>query len=302
MLFLRNTDDDEEPSPPDITPPPPAPTETPDPEWPAAASADADDAPPLFYAGPPVPPIPPTSSAWTQTEQWPTAPPPRVRKKRRRPFLTPVTISLLLIGGGACALLDAAGTVHFTLGGVLASGLILVGLALLLSTWFGRAHGLIPIGLILLLVTIPAVVIDVPLTGGIGDHVYRPTTRAEMQTHYELGIGQLSIDLRNAPLTNRISNVSGQLGIGALTVDVPANVQVDVHAHVGAGHIELFDNQDGGWPEDMSAVAGANQRGVLHLDLKVGAGAIFVRRWSATGVFLPNGFVRPSVPLQPATP
>jgi hypothetical protein len=307
VLFLRNNDDDDEPAIPDITPPPADPT---DPEPPPAASesfaehdtdtrTDTGAFPPPVFPGPPVPPIPPTSSAWTQTEQWPTAPPPRVRKPRPRSFLTPVTISLLLIGAGACALLDAAGAVNFTLGGVLASGLILVGLAMVVSTWFGRAHGLIPIGLILLLVTIPAVVIDVPLSGGVGDHVYRPTTRAEMQTHYKLGIGQLSVDLRDAPLANRISNVTAQLGIGELSVDVPTNVRVDVQSHVGAGHIELFGNQDGGAPDDAHAIAGSGQRGVLHLDLKVGAGAIIVRRWTPSGVFIPTP---PVVPQAPATP
>ncbi len=42
----------------------------------------------------------------------------------RRPFLTPLTVSLLLIGGGIAALLDSAGWVHLTAAGVLASGLI----------------------------------------------------------------------------------------------------------------------------------------------------------------------------------
>ena len=286
ILIVRHPDDDDTPSPVVAdTVGSPGGTAT---EPPAPTTPELDDTPPPPPPGPPLPPIPPTSSAWTQAQPWPTARPPRPRRPRRRPFLTPITISLLLIGGGAAALLDSADVVHLTVAGVLASGLIVVGLAMVISTWFGRAHGLIPIGVLLLLVTIPAVSIDVPISGGIGDRVYRPTTRSEIQRHYKSGIGQLAIDLRNVPLTNRVTSISAQLGIGELTVDVPSNVRIDVRTHVGAGHIELFGANEGGWPDNPRAVAGINQRGFLHLDLRVGAGAILVRRWDAQGTFLTN--------------
>jgi hypothetical protein len=192
----------------------------------------------------------------------------------------------LLLGGGVAALLDSAGWVHLTVAGVLASGLILVGGALILSAWRGRAHGLIPIGLLLLLVTIPAVTIDVPISGGIGERIYQPTTRTELQRTYELGIGHLKLDLRDAPLTDRTTQIDGRLGIGNLEVDVPANVRVDVRSHNGAGSAELFGKIDGGWPHDMHTVAGVAQPGVLYLDLRVGAGAIHVERWTTDGLLV----------------
>jgi phage shock protein PspC (stress-responsive transcriptional regulator)/predicted membrane protein len=291
VLFLRNTDDNDniEPQP---TPPP---TSTDPPETPEAADPTTTEQAPPPPPSPtsswaPTPPLPPTSSAWTQTHPWPVGPPPRPRRPRRRSFLTPVTISILLIGAGGAALLDSAGAVHLTVAGVLATGLLMVGIAMIVSTWYGRAHGLIPIGVLLLLATIPAVSIDVPISGGIGDHDYHPVTRTQIDSHYKLGIGQLAIDLRDAPVTNRATSISAQLGIGELSVDVPANVRVDVRSHVGAGHVELFGRGEGGWSDNPRAVAGANQRGVVHLDLRVGAGAIIVRRWSPNGSFLPNPF------------
>ena len=148
---------------------------------------------------------------------------------------------------------------HLTAAGVLASGLILVGSTLVVSAWRGRAHGLIPIGVLLLLATIPAVTIDVPISGGMGERIYRPTARAELQRTYTLGIGHLLIDLRDAPLTARVTHIDGRLGIGNLEVDVPSNVRVDVHTHNGAGSAELFGTTDGGWPNDSHAVAGAGR-------------------------------------------
>ena len=79
---------------------------------------------------------------------------------------------MLLIGGGVVWLLDNNGTTHFTVAGILAGGLCVVGLALVLSTWFGRARGLIPLGILLLLVSVPAATIDVPITGGTGKRDY----------------------------------------------------------------------------------------------------------------------------------
>ena len=64
-------------------------------------------------------------------------------------------------------------------------------IALVVSAWFGRAHGLIPIGLLLLLVTLPAAAIDVPVSGGIGNRHYFPVTRADLKSDYEHGIGRL---------------------------------------------------------------------------------------------------------------
>ncbi len=245
---------------------------------------------------------PPTSTAWSQHSPWP-APPSRpggppgwarppwprpARRPRRRPFLTPITLSILLIGAGAVALLDSIDAVHLTLAAVLAAGLIVVGGALVLSAWFGRARGLILIGLLLLLATIPAAVIDVPISGGIGERSYHPVTTADLRADYELGIGHLMIDLQDVPLSGRVTTIRASLGIGELDVDVPANVRVDVRAHAGAGATEIFGHLDDGWPRDTHRIAGVRQPGVVRLVLRVGAGSIKVRRWGANGALLPS--------------
>jgi phage shock protein PspC (stress-responsive transcriptional regulator) len=241
------------------------------------------------------------STAWVQHAPWPAPPPPpqppwdptgsrpawpRPPRRRRRSFLTPLTVSVLLIAGGGAALLDSAGAVHLTVAGVLAAALVVVGLALVASAWFGRARGLIPIGVLLLLAAIPAATIDVPITGGVGDRHYHPVARTTLHRKYQLGIGQLVIDLRDAPLSGRVTTISGSLGIGELDVDVPDNVRVDVRAHAGAGATDIFGRREGGWPQDTRQLAGAGERGVLHLDLRVGAGSIRVRRWSPGGAFV----------------
>jgi phage shock protein PspC (stress-responsive transcriptional regulator) len=298
VLLLRHPDDDRNdipalPVPPSWTPrasttPPTEPAPTADTD--GDADADAATTPPApsweppttpQRAMPPIPPIPP--SAWTQSAPWPTAPTPRVRKRRPRAFLTPVTCSLLLIGGGIVTLLDDNGTTHLTAAEILAGGLALVGLALVLSTWFGRARGLVPIGILLLIVTLPAATIDVPLSGGTGNHEYRPVARSEIRSRYEMGIGRLNVDLSRVPLTGRTTRVHAQLGIGEMIVDVPSTVRVVVHAHAGAGSVRLFGSNEGGWPERQTRTAPGTGAGQLDLDLRVGAGDIQVRRFDSIG-------------------
>ncbi len=236
-------------------------------------------------------PVPP--SAWTQTAPWPAPPSARAwrrssrierRAQRPRPFLTPLTLSALLIGAGIASLLQATGALDVNLTVVLAIATCVVGAALLTAAFVGRAHALILVGVVLLGATAISSTIDVPLRGAIGSRQLRPLTLAELQSHYELGVGDLELDLRDVPLADRTTVVDAQTGIGELVVFVPSSVRVEVRAHAGAGSLMLFGREEGGWPEnDQRAVAGSGP-GVLQLDLRVGAGQVRVRRFEPGGV------------------
>ncbi|MDQ1481819.1 MAG: hypothetical protein QOI44_2680 [Actinomycetota bacterium] len=301
ILFLRHPDregpdreSDRDFNEPNHAPPAPtfAATETPaasetiDPSAAATVDAPATTAPGTTTAWSqhspwPAPPTRPPGSGWGRSH-WPRPP----RRPRHRSFLTPITLSVLLIGAGAVALLDWIDAAHITFAALLATGLVVVGAALVLSAWFGRARGLIPIGVLLLLATIPASLIDVPISGGIGEQTYHPVTRTELRSEYELGIGHMTIDLQDVRLSGRVTTIRGSLGIGELDVDVPANVRVDVRAHAGAGATELFGHEENGWTRDNHVIAAVRQRGVLRLVLRVGAGAIKVRRWAPDGALI----------------
>ena len=150
---------------------------------PPAASPIASDAPTI--EAPELEPdddVPTT--AWTQTGPWMTMRDER-RKQRRewraqrpRPFLTPLTLSVLLIGAGIASLLQATGALDVNLAVVLAIGTCIVGVALIASAWAGRAYGLVPIGILLALTAGVATIVDVPLTGGFGPRTYTPATGA----------------------------------------------------------------------------------------------------------------------------
>jgi predicted membrane protein len=206
------------------------------------------------------------------------------RAQRPRSFLTPLTLSVLLIGAGVASLLQATGALDVNLTVVLAIGTAVVGVALVVGAFFGRAHTLILVGLLLLGATALANTLDVPLRGGIGDRTYRPVQTADLRTRYELGIGKLEVDLRDAPLQGRTTVVDAQTGIGELEVLVPSSVRVEVHAHAGAGSVRLFGGDSGGWPENDDRAIDGTGAGVLRLDLRVGAGDVAVRRFEPGGL------------------
>jgi hypothetical protein len=294
ILLLRNPDDRDDTEPP--APVPPGATEL--------ASADpATETPDTTSTAPPPPPFPqppttsaPTTSAWTQHASWPAPPPrpPRPKRPRRRPFLTPLTLSVLLIGGGVVALLNDADVTAVTTAQALAGAVCVIGIALLVSTRFGRARGLIPVGILLLLATIPASVIDVPITGGVGDRRYQPTTVAQVRPSYALGIGELDLDLRDLALGDETVEIDAQVGIGRLDLHVPSTARVEVHAHAGAGQLSLFGNTyENDWPLNETFTAPGTGDGTIVLDAEVGAGQVQVTRYDARGLEIP---VHGSVP------
>ena len=225
------------------------------------------------------------TSAWTQTEEWPTTPPPSFRQLRRtkrrtrpRPFLTPIALSLLLIGGGVASLLQSTDTVDVNLTIAFAIATCFVGAVLVLSTWIGRAHGLIAVGVLLAFATAAASTIDVPLHGGFGDRSYQPKTAAALLPTYELSAGTIHLDLRQLRAVSD-QNVAVTVGFGEINVDVPSTMTVDVVAKAGAGNIELFGHQSDGWHVKDERTAVGSGTAIVHLDLHVGAGHIIVRRW-----------------------
>src|SRR4051794_5915273 len=99
------------------------------------------------------------------TQEAPEMRAPRERRPRSR--VMPVVIGALLVGAGLVGLAVANGrAVQLT--AVLAGGLLVVGGGLIASAWFGRAWGLIPLGLLLLAALSLSTLVKVPFAGGIG--------------------------------------------------------------------------------------------------------------------------------------
>jgi len=210
------------------------------------------------------------------------APPggPAGQRDRRGPATATVLVGALLVLVGIGWLLDAAG-VGVPWRAVLPVALIAVGLACVAGAFQGRQHALMVVGVALTVVLSVAVAadwdFDVPLAGGVGDRTERPTTPADL-TGYELGVGNLVVDLRQLQVPPGTTAVEARVGIGELVVEVPQGVSVQVVASSGLGQVQVFGDEDGGIASriDASSEQGGDRR--LELDARVGLGEVRVEQ------------------------
>ncbi|MEW6152607.1 MAG: PspC domain-containing protein [Actinomycetota bacterium] len=187
--------------------------------------------------------------------------------------LTAVTLSVLAIIAGVLALAGASVATG------LAVGLVVTGLALVIGAWRGRAGGLVPVGVLLSLALFVATVVDVPLRGGVGEREYRPAVLAEVRSPYRLGVGEMTVDLGRVSFPAASQTVVASVGIGQLTVVVPAAVQVVVTATAGFGEVVVDGQRD--WrrtPTERVVLAGEDGGGRLVLHARVGVGQVEVLR------------------------
>jgi phage shock protein PspC (stress-responsive transcriptional regulator) len=203
---------------------------------------------------------------------------PGPRRRRRRGGLGALTFGLLFVGSGVVGLVLASGRA-IEPEYVFAGGLLVVGAALVISTWFGRSLVLIPLGVVLAGLMSVSTLIDVPITGGIGDKRATPHTIAELEDEYHLGIGDMRIDLHELTFARgSVHTIKATVGIGSLRVRVPRDVTVEVHGHAGGGDLRLFDQQEDGLRVDRdAAVTGTGENPArIVLDVEVGLGEVRV--------------------------
>jgi phage shock protein PspC (stress-responsive transcriptional regulator) len=179
-------------------------------------------------------------------------------------------LCLLVFVGGAWAAGVGGGTVASAI-------VIAAGVALAIGALFGRVRWLIlpTLSLALGVGFVSAAGID--LDGGVGDRHYQPTSAAQVREHYQLGMGQLTVDLTDANLPAGDTPLSLDLGVGNAEVIVPDDVCVSTRAKLGMGAVQVFDRDNAGVDVDWRDRPGAGREDKrLVLDADVGVGAVQV--------------------------
>ena len=207
----------------------------------------------------------------------PYVPPPNPR--RRGPILFWFTIALIALFEGTLGIIDGAGaSIPDSAYPALAVGI--TGAMLALGAFWGRAGGLILVGLVSTAALVGSVAADE--YDGRGDHVHAtPLVASDLESGYDMGAGELKVDLtevRDLPaLDGRTLDLSG--GVGTIQVTVPDDLNVtfsgDVH---GPGHIEFFSDDRGGIDTSMDRThVVATDAPTLTIDAELGIGEISVR-------------------------
>jgi hypothetical protein len=207
----------------------------------------------------------------------PPAPVYRPRDPRKHgPILFWFTLALVTLGLGILGMFDVAGSdVAPSAYPALATAIIAV--MLLVGAFYGRAGGLILLGLIA----------SVGLVGStIGENIdetprtARPITAGAVPDRYSHGAGEIVVDLTAIQNLEALDgrSITVESGAGRIEVIVPDNIDVLAEASLGAGNAEVFDEtRDGAGIEVQTQHDAIDEVATINLDVQLGVGEIDVR-------------------------
>ncbi|MCZ3388193.1 MAG: cell wall-active antibiotics response protein [Actinomycetia bacterium] len=185
----------------------------------------------------------PGATSQAPTVALPTAQqPPAPKPPREKSVLGRLTIGVLLLLTETLIALDVVDVINVEAVMVVAVGLAVVATGLLVGTFVGRSRGLIALGVALVPVLTPLAAIPNDVrwnTGaGAGERAYRVTSQQDLQPTYELGVGQITLDLRKLDPSEPLQ-FDASVGIGELRVLLPQGVGVSATADVAVGTINM---------------------------------------------------------------
>ena len=193
---------------------------------------------------------------------------------RRLRLVSVLVLGLVLLG---LAIADALGA-PITPVIYAAASLLVVGLTLVAATWLGRARGILPVGL-LLLVAVLGLSLAVPASRFV--HQVGYTSVAQLPAAPVIvDRGVLKVDLSRLDVTSD-ATFAADLGTGAVEIIVPANTNIVLDYSVRNGVV--LDN-------DQTIASGENLKGTsplgrsvdseptLTLDIEADQGVVAVKR------------------------
>jgi hypothetical protein len=190
-------------------------------------------------------------------------------------------LGALLAAAGLFGLLAVLDVYSIEVDLALAAAVAVVGAAVAIGAFTGhRVGALVLVGLVLLGGFAVAASVPVSVSAGTGDKLERPLDAAALQSSYEFGIGDYTVDLSQVELQPGETNVDVSLGIGDLLVTVPEGVALEIDAHAGAGDVIVLGDEDDGLGADRQASqpGSTSDAPVLVLEADVGLGKVEVRR------------------------
>ena len=219
-------------------------------------------------------------SAMTVTTEPTLSRPPRpvVVKPRTPPSpLGRLTIGATIVALGLLAIIDRLSpAIDADVRHYLALSVAVLGVGVLVGTFWGRARWLIPIGLLILPPMLGASVVESVDGDWRTPRLIRPTDFAAVATTYDRSAGELVIDLTDLAWNGETVEFSAEVGAGRLELVVPVGVAVEARGSVGMGELStpIFSSGGFGVSRDLS-VEGAG-RGTVVATLEVGVGQIDV--------------------------
>jgi phage shock protein PspC (stress-responsive transcriptional regulator) len=132
------------------------------------------------------------------------------------------------------------------------------------------------VALALVAAAVTAAVFHVHLRNGLGDRTYVVADTQDLRTSYKLGVGDMTVDLRQVQIGPGETHVAARVDVGNLQVFVPDGVALSIRGDAQLGQVDILGRTSEGRNVDTSV----EQPGlrVLVLDAHVGVGKLSVMR------------------------
>jgi phage shock protein PspC (stress-responsive transcriptional regulator) len=212
--------------------------------------------------------VPPPSYAVAQVTEQPRP----VNPRKKGPILFWFALAVMAVALGGLGIADLAGA-DVAPSAYPATVLGLSAAFLLIGSFFGRAGGIILVGLLAGATTVGTTVAD---RWDPHSTTVTPANASSVEPEYTMDVGEIRLDLTDVrdpqALDGRTIHVTGH--VGHIDVRVPAGVTVESNSDVtGIGGINAFGRDSGGIDTSMTAVHDAGT-GAPHLtidtDLHIG--------------------------------
>lgn len=211
------------------------------------------------------------------------APVPVPVRRRGGPVLFWYALALVAIGGGVLGSVDLAGAdVPDSAYPALALGVS--GATLLVGAFWGRAGGVILLGL----VSAAATAATTAATEVDAGHVdVRPLTAAAVRSDYQLDAGEIELDLTDVADLEALDGrtIDLDVDLGRIAVILPRGLTVTVDSEVSLGHRTILGDEsdgDSGSTTLPGVAVDSAAAPEITLDVSVGVGEITVTREGAT--------------------
>lgn len=193
-----------------------------------------------------------------------------------------VTIGLLFLMVGGLWLARALDVLDLPLAALGPVALLILGGALLIGSRSASHGGLVALGALLAVVLVAQAAVfpraepgAVVVEQAVGERYERPRTEAALSESYEVGVGELTLDLGSLRVT-REHVVRVRVGVGTLEVILPRDTTSAGRARAGAGRVRALGSVEGGFRVDVDFSTGGPRAGRLLLDASVGVGRVIV--------------------------
>jgi phage shock protein PspC (stress-responsive transcriptional regulator) len=179
-----------------------------------------------------------------------------VNPRKKGPILFWFALAVIAVALGALGIADLAGA-DVAPSAYPATALGVSAAFLLIGSFYGRAGGIILVGLLAAAVTVGTTVAD---RWDPHRTTVVPSDAAQVQSTYSMDVGELVLDLSDvsdpAALDGRQITVTGN--VGHLDIRVPDGVTVVADTHVtGIGGMNVFDRDGGGIDTQVNTVHSA---------------------------------------------